>query len=90
MEDEKNLMKNSGSYPCAKKVWDDRKQKYVWHPPHVICDYRGCDNCAWNPEEADRRSKIPLTLCKDGLRRKIISHRPTDLEETETEEKTDG
>ena len=37
------------------------------------CDVpRGCARCGFNREEDARRKELPLTLCKDGLRRKII------------------
>lgn len=37
-----------------------------------FCESKDCENCGFNPQEAERRKNIPLTLCKDGLRRKII------------------
>lgn len=37
-----------------------------------FCDTRNCAHCGFNPEEAKRRKEIPLTLCEDGLRRKIL------------------
>ena len=35
-----------------------------------------CARCGWNDEEAERRKAMPLTLCEDGLRRKILPPRP--------------
>lgn len=44
-----------------------------------ICEMGGCDsprkkcaNCGFESHEAYRRSMIPLTLCEDGLKRKIL------------------
>lgn len=34
-----------------------------------------CETCGFNILEDQRRKKIPLTLCEDGLRRKIITKR---------------
>lgn len=31
-----------------------------------------CDRCGFNFEEDARRKEIPLVMCKDGKRRKII------------------
>lgn len=31
-----------------------------------------CETCGFNPKEEERRKAIPLTLCEDGLRRKLI------------------
>lgn len=31
-----------------------------------------CERCGFDRAENERRKKIPLTLCKDGLMRKII------------------
>lgn len=40
---------------------------------NVTCfDHRGCSRCGFFEEEAARRKMIPLTLCKDGLMRKLI------------------
>lgn len=40
---------------------------------NVICwDHRGCDRCGFNVDEDARRKQIPLTLCSDGLHRKLI------------------
>lgn len=36
------------------------------------CAHWGCEYCGFNAEEAERRKKLPLVLCPDGLRRKII------------------
>lgn len=92
MEDTKVPMMDhcNGPVPCAIRVWDDRRQKYGWSRPAVLCDNKSCEHCAWNHEEARRRSQIPLTVGPNGLRRRLISHQPTVLEETETEGKTDG
>ena len=35
-----------------------------------------CERCGFNPVENKRRKQIPLTLCEDGLYRKIIPKRP--------------
>lgn len=35
-----------------------------------------CEGCGWCREEYISRRAIPLTLCKDGLRRKILPPRP--------------
>lgn len=44
---------------------------------NCICTLkRGCDRCGFNKPEADRRREIPLTLCKDGLMRKLIPVKP--------------
>lgn len=37
-----------------------------------FCEKRNCENCGFNPVEAKRRKNIPLTLCADGLRRKVV------------------
>lgn len=39
------------------------------------CEYEGsacCAKCGFNADEDERRKNIPLTLCEDGLRRKLI------------------
>lgn len=42
----------------------------------LSCCCRGpseeCERCGFSAEEAARRQAVPLTLCGDGLRRKII------------------
>lgn len=44
---------------------------------NITCwDHRGCDRCGFNVEEDARRKQIPLTLCEDGLRRKLIPPKP--------------
>lgn len=48
-------------------------------------DIRECSRCGWNEKEATRRKKIPLTLCEDGLRRKIIPRKPHTAEVKEDE-----
>ena len=35
-----------------------------------------CRHCGWDDEEAERRKAMPLALCEDGLRRKILPPRP--------------
>ena len=41
---------------------------------NITCwDHRGCARCGFNVDEDARRKQIPLTLCEDGLRRKLIS-----------------
>ena len=91
MEDVKAPMMERiiGPAPCATRVWDDLNEKYGWSRPSVLCDGKNCDRCAWNLEEAYRRAQIPLTVCPDGLRRKLIPPRPTVLKENETEEQSD-
>lgn len=37
---------------------------------------RDCARCGFNEKEDARRKQIPLTLCEDGLRRKIIPRKP--------------
>lgn len=44
-----------------------------------ICEMGGCDtprkkcrDCGFESHEAYRRQSIPLTLCEDGLKRKIL------------------
>jgi len=44
-------------------------------------DVHNCSECGFDKAEDARRKEIPLTLCEDGLRRKII-HRKH-VEETE-------
>lgn len=51
-----------------------------------ICELGGCDatrkkcrDCGFESHEAYRRKSIPLTLCEDGLKRKILK-RGTDEE----------
>lgn len=40
---------------------------------NITCwDHRGCARCGFNVDEDARRKQIPLTLCSDGLRRKLI------------------
>jgi hypothetical protein len=44
---------------------------------NITCwDHRGCARCGFNVEEDARRKQIPLTLCEDGLRRKLIPPKP--------------
>jgi len=79
-------------FPCAMQVFNDRKQIYVWGRPAVTCGHKECYRCAWNHEEAQRRAQIPLTLCPDGLRRKIIPPKPKygESEEGPEEEQEDS
>ena len=44
----------------------------------------GCSSCGFDKNEAERRKQLPLVLCKDGLRRKIISTK------TKTEKEEDA
>lgn len=46
-----------------------------------------CWRCGFNVLENERRQKIPLTLCEDGLRRKIIPAKPSSGEVKEVGEK---
>ena len=34
-----------------------------------------CERCGFDRKEDERRKKLPLTLCEDGLMRKIIPKR---------------
>lgn len=34
--------------------------------------FTACERCGFDKQEASRRMKIPLTLCPDGLQRKLI------------------
>lgn len=44
---------------------------------NITCwDHRGCARCGFNVDEDSRRKQIPLTLCSDGLRRKLIPPKP--------------
>ena len=38
------------------------------------CDaeIRNCGACGWNRQESERRSRLPLTRCADGLRRMVV------------------
>lgn len=36
----------------------------------------GCAGCGWNRAEHEMRQTLPLTMCEDGLRRKILPKRP--------------
>lgn len=50
-------------------------------------DFQDCERCGWNRVEAEMRKTIPLTLCPDGLRRKLIPPRhPAPAPDTEPEE----
>ena len=71
MDNKKSLIDQAG-YPCVKIEWDDRLRKEVPSRPAVNCDHVACKYCAWNPEVAAQRARLPLTLCSDGLRRKLI------------------
>ena len=56
--------------------------------PSSYC-YRNCERCGFDKDENERRKQIPLTLCPDGLRRKIIPRRPVvqySIVETKKEE----
>ena len=48
-----------------------------------------CWRCGFNIMEDARRKQIPLTLCDDGLRRKLIPPRGK-TQETEVEDDTGG
>lgn len=37
-----------------------------------------CGTCGMNPAEAERRKKVPVVKCRDGLRRKIIRRKKND------------
>lgn len=47
-----------------------------YYAQHAGKIFTKCERCGWDEEEANRRKKIPLTLCKDGLRRIIIPKKP--------------
>lgn len=83
--------KSRGSVdPCAVVEWDERRNKDVLSRPAVNCERIACKYCAWNPAEMARRAKIPLTMCSDGLRRKIIPLRPGQkVGDDETEAESD-
>lgn len=50
------------------------------------CDSIGkCEHCGFDIAENKRRKKIPLVLCKDGLRRKIIPRTEEKKEEKPSE-----
>lgn len=53
-------------------------------------EFPECERCGWNVQEDARRKAIPLTLCSDGLRRKIIPPRQSTVEDAETEVRVDG
>ncbi len=40
------------------------------------CSEGYCRQCGFNRFEDARRKKIPLTLCEDGLWRKILQRKP--------------
>ena len=52
--------------------------------------FTACERCGFDKQEADRRMKIPLTLCRDGLKRKLIPPSPkkdtVDVEENDDED----
>ena len=89
MDNKKSLIDLAG-YPCAKIEWDERLRKDVPSRPAVNCNHTACKYCPWNPDVAAKRARLPLTLCPDGLRRKLI---PTELRpvrfSAETEAGTD-
>lgn len=37
--------------------------------------YKYCERCGFRKEEDEMRKAIPLTMCEDGLRRKLIPDR---------------
>lgn len=37
----------------------------LWYPG-------ACKKCGFNKDEAERRRKLPMEVCPDGLRRKIL------------------
>ena len=52
-------------------------------------ELKECERCGFNVQEDARRKEIPLTLCADGLRRKIIPPKPIygeSVEDAEEEE----
>ena len=51
-------------------------------------DFQECKRCGWNVQEDAFRKELPLTLCPDGLRRKLIPPRHR-LATAETEAGTD-
>lgn len=59
------LFKNKN---CIKHGCEDWENNYISAEPYPFCEH-----CGFNKLEAERRKKIPLVLCEDGLRRKILS-----------------
>ena len=55
--------------PSACAAWDYFKQ---YNPTE---DFQECERCGWNVLEDAFRKDLPLTLCPDGLRRKLIPPR---------------
>lgn len=51
-------------------------------------EFPECERCGWNVQEDAFRKDLPLTLCPDGLRRKLIPPRHR-LATAETEAGTD-
>ena len=51
-------------------------------------EFPECERCGWNVQEDAFRKDLPLTLCPDGLRRKLIPPRHH-LATAETEAGTD-
>ena len=54
-------------------------------------NFTACERCGFDREEAKRRLDIPLTLCSDGLQRKLIPPKPgRDIVDEEDEEDDEG
>lgn len=45
----------------------------------------GCSHCGFDKAENERRKKLPLVMCHDGLRRKIIPRKNQEQEEATNE-----
>ena len=52
-------------------AWATAKRNNIEFPVY-------CDRCGFNRGEDERRKQLPLTLCDDGLRRKVIPKLPTE------------
>ena len=50
-------------------------ERWLWAKDNGYLPLLECETCGFNVLEDARRKKIPLTLCEDGLRRKIISRK---------------
>ncbi len=44
-----------------------------------------CSRCGFDDAENERRKELPLVLCRDGLRRKIIPRKDQEQEEATNE-----
>ncbi len=46
--------------------------KYQCTHDACVAEWKFCKFCGFEASEAEKRKKIPLTLCEDGLKRKIL------------------